>query len=357
MKNWLYLSVIGLATLASCQSNSKHDGYSISGKIEGLEAKELFLGNPGLQKITDTAAVTNGAFEFTGKVTDTEPYMILNDQQQPIATIFLENDSYKIEGKLSDPTSIKVTGGKQQTLFDKLQAKVKGLNDKFQPEFEKIKADANKVDSIRKAYFTAVDGEVKAAIKENPAEVSSAFAAMQYMGQGHDVAVMEETFKMLSPENQASKFGKMYADMIAVEKKFVGEPAIDFTQNDVNGKPVSLSSYKGKYVLVDFWASWCKPCRAENPNVVQAYNKYKAKNFDVLGVSLDKGKEEWVAAIKQDGLPWTHVSDLQYWQNAAAKLYGIQSIPFNLLIDPNGIVVAKNLRAAELDKKLGELLK
>jgi peroxiredoxin len=136
-----------------------------------------------------------------------------------------------------------------------------------------------------------------------------------------------------------------------------GDMAPELTMPDTEGKPFSLSSLRGKYVLVDFWASWCNPCRGENPNVVAAYKKYKDKNFTVLGVSLDKEKEAWLNAIKEDGLTWKHISDLKYWNSAAVSLYGFEGIPYNVLVDPQGKIIAKELRGEDLDKTLSQVLK
>ena len=137
----------------------------------------------------------------------------------------------------------------------------------------------------------------------------------------------------------------------------VGDLAPEITMNDVNDKPFSLSQLRGKYVLIDFWASWCGPCRGENPNVVAAFNQYKDKNFTVLGVSLDKNKQAWLDAIKEDKLTWQHISDLKYWSSAAAPLYGFDGIPYNVLIDPQGKIIATNLRESALQNKLAEVLK
>jgi peroxiredoxin len=186
----------------------------------------------------------------------------------------------------------------------------------------------------------------------------------------------EEVFSLISqaatkfPAHKAlSAIKEMMETGIAKRKKMaeqdrlapdlVGQEAPDFTSPDPNGKQISLSSFRGKYVLVDFWASWCGPCRMENPNVVKAYNKYKDKNFTILGVSLDQegDKDKWLKAVKNDNLTWTQVSDLRHWDTPVLALYKFRGIPFNVLIDPQGKIIGQELRGADLEAKLAEVLK
>ncbi|SEA63621.1 TlpA disulfide reductase family protein [Pedobacter hartonius] len=179
------------------------------------------------------------------------------------------------------------------------------------------------------------------------------------LGYNFNPDTAETRFARFSSMLRESYPGKKLAAAIETGKKTnTGVVAMDFVQNDTTGKPVKLSDFRGKYVLLDFWASWCKPCRAENPNLLKAYNKYKSKDFTILGVSLDDedGRKAWLHAVKQDGMPWTQVSDLAGFKSKAAVLYGVNAIPANFLIAPDGKIVAKNLRGEELEKKLAEIL-
>jgi peroxiredoxin len=241
----------------------------------------------------------------------------------------------------------------------------------YSPQFEKL---YDTYDSLQKAgdkegmkktedAINTLNDQMNEAIyasfvKKHPNSSVALFAVQKYAGWEIDAAKVEPLFNSLPASAKALPSGKALKDRIEIAKKTgIGSYAMEFTQNDTLGNPVSLSTFKGKYTLVDFWASWCGPCRRENPNVVKVFNKYKDKNFTILSVSLDRpdAKDKWLAAIHKDGLTWTHVSDLKYWDNAVAKQYGIRAIPQNLLLDPQGRIIAKNLRGDDLDAKLTEV--
>lgn len=246
-------------------------------------------------------------------------------------------------------------------------------------ESEAYKTDEALKQSVKTRSMDLLGGGLKNMIvhvRTKPTSAISPFLTYVLIGSGYVTPAMIDTLNQTFPSSlRTSILGKAIEDVFTRRKDAelkaeakqkalddfipLGSKAIEFTQNDVNDKPVSLSSFRGKYVLVDFWASWCAPCRAENPAVVKAFNAYKDKGFTVLGVSLDskKNRQAWIDAIAKDGLNWTQVSDLKFFDNEAAVLYGVKSIPQNFLIDPNGIVVAKNLRGKALEEKLAAIFK
>jgi len=335
---------------------------TVSGKITGL--KELSrISLIDAYNTTDTIAkgvVKNGAFALKGKLK--RPMMVsLNMDNNKKAVFFFENASVTISGNVNELAALKVKGSPVHASFEVFQQK-------FNPLFERL----NKVNQqmqymgmtdslIMELNKTKADMQVQidAFIAKYQTSPVSSFLLLYTFELTDNIVISEQRFKSLSPPATDNFFGDYLKNTIEETKKFaVGSVAMDFTQADTLGNPVSLSSLRGNYVLIDFWASWCGPCRQENPNVVYNFNKFKSKKFTVLGVSLDRPgqKDKWLQAIHADNLTWTHVSDLNFWSNAVAQQYKIQSIPQNYLIGPDGKIVAKNLRGPALESKLCELL-
>lgn len=331
MKRLVNVLLAGVLAVTALSCSEEKKGYTLNGEISDVKEGMIYLKKYQDKSFidVDSAVITNGAFTFEGVCSEALAHGLttFKDSKRPLV-FFLENE--KMQLKMNESAKELVVTGS-------------AANDLYAQNAPLTRQKGYSIDSLVAAhpasavtpYFIVKDFAYKLGLEEMKAlraKLDASLNGTEYVGQ------LDGFIKRM-------------------EQVQVGAVAPDFTLPDVDGNPVALSSLRGKYVLIDFWASWCPDCRKENPNIVAAWNKFKDKNFTILGVSLDRKKEPWLAAIEKDGLAWTHVSDLKDWKSEAAVQYAVRWIPMSFLLDPDGVILAVGLEGEALQQKLEEVLK
>ncbi|MDB5274298.1 MAG: ccmG [Chitinophagaceae bacterium] len=376
------LILLLFALLTACSSDKEKEQVkgesTLVLKLSGVSGSKLLL-----QELSDKTWITidstmdyKGSVSFTVKNAETDYYRFLDSASNMGIVILIPGENVTLEGNLKELVkTCKSPDSKENNQYYNFQRQLSAIRS---PEEEWVKKyqgfmESPKTEDSATYYVTKLrdmQDESDKFVKSYIDSIMPSFAIysmVNYLRIEKEFDYMYALADRIKKEMPDTKYSRLFVGEISRMKTYkdeeatkgkaaVGKPAPNFTLNDRSGKSISLASLKGKYVLIDFWASWCGPCRAESPNMVKLYNKFKSKNFEILGVSLDGSEDAWNGAIEKDGLNWTHVSDLMQWNSPVVALYGIEGIPATVIVDPQGIIVAKNLRGEELDAKLEELL-
>jgi peroxiredoxin len=361
------ISVFSALLLVSFQAMAQDSTFVINGNLEKIKRGTIYLNiYKNEETLRDSAIIKKGVFQFKGFVSS--PYfasLTMPGRHKDYFTFYVEPGNLRILGRGDSLKLLTVKGSEVNSDDQLLKERMKPIAH-WEAAKSKIFEEAYKskntriMDSLDQVDFQILYAKRKVVasfVKENPESMRGAMAILENFSYYAEADEVKPLYDELAPSVKNSIKGKRIKDLVdTYERVAIGKPAPDFTQFTPDSSALSLSSLKGKYVLIDFWASWCGPCRRENPKVVAAYNQFKDKGFTILGVSYDTKKERWIKAIADDHLDWNQVSDLQGWKNATSDQYGIKAIPSNVLVDKDGVIIAKNIFGDDLTQKLKEIL-
>lgn len=364
----ILIPLLGLSILLACGETTKRefDGVvKISGKLENVPSGQVvlaYINDDTPEQVAEIPVNSAGKFEYN-LVLDGPGFYLLNLMGNKEVKLALYDQDVEVTYNFADDTSLEIKGSedsqyvqKINALMSEYQGTINYLNNEY---MEAMKArDQEKVKKIQEDALELEQNHAER-VKDLVREMDGSFAALQsfaMINPKSDFEFLDETIsKMVEKYPDFKEVQTLQAQLEEMRVLAVGQPAPEISLPNPEGNLVNLSDLRGKYVLIDFWAAWCRPCREENPNVVRLYNEYKDQGFEVFGVSLDRTKEAWVKAIEDDALTWTHVSDLKYFNSEAASIYQINAIPATYMLDPEGKIIAKDLRGTSLENKLKEI--
>lgn len=353
-------------------SETTENAFTITGAIQGQDTGKVYLlkyasdtyVKMDSSMLRSTAVAKNGTFTFKGRVDIPQRYYIQLAGKESRAAFFMGGGDMTFVAAADSLRDFKLDGSPLQMLFDEYELNHNAHREQLrivsrQVNEAKIIKDEDRV----KALEARGDSLYKAGLKQNQQYIGehsqspvAAYVLYRDLSFSSDYAMLDSLYQMLDSSVTEVPYANMVAERVATLKSVaVGQQVKHFSLPDTSGREVNTRTFAGKYLLIDFWASWCKPCRVENPNVVASYKDYKDKGFEILGVSLDSDKGKWFKAIEDDGLIWPHVSDLKGWGSIAGKRYGVKAIPHTILVDPEGTIIARDLRGDKLREKLEEL--